>query len=79
MPSARAASSAADGGRITTSLTPRTAEELSAMREATGHSKSDLINRAISLYAFVTGQLEAGMELLVRNPETGESQRIQLL
>ena len=70
---------ALEGGRITTSLTPRTDRELTAMRTSTGHSKTDLINRAISLYAFVTGQLDAGMELYVRNPGTGESQRIQLL
>ena len=69
----------AEAGRVTTSLTRRTAKELEALQESTGHSKSDLVNRAISLYVFVTRQMDLGNELLLRNPETDEYQRIQLL
>jgi hypothetical protein len=60
------------------SLIPRTTEELEQLHEKTGMSKTDIVNRAISLYAFVTEQLDAGQELLVRDPQSREVQRIQL-
>jgi hypothetical protein len=65
--------------RMSISLIPRTVEELEQLHEKTGMSKTDIVNRAISLYAFVTEQLDSGQDLLVRNRETGESQLIQLL
>jgi Ribbon-helix-helix domain len=65
--------------RLSVSLIPRTVEELEQLHEKTGMSKTDIVNRAISLYAFVTEQLDSGQELLVRNPQTGELQLIQLL
>ena len=49
------------------------------LHERTGLSKTDIVNRAVSLYAFATEQLASGQDLLVRDRQTGEVQRIQLL
>jgi Ribbon-helix-helix domain len=65
--------------RMSVSLIPRTVEELEQLHEKTGMSKTDIVNRAISLYSFVTEQLDSGQDLLVRDRHTGELQLIQLL
>jgi hypothetical protein len=65
--------------RITTSLIPRTVEELSRLQADTGLSKTDLVNRAISLYAFVAEQLAAGRDLAIRDRESGETQLVRIL
>jgi hypothetical protein len=65
--------------RITVALIPKASEDLQRLQDRTGLSKTDLANRAISLYEFVESQLQAGRELLVRDPETGESQIVRLL
>jgi hypothetical protein len=65
--------------RMTISLIPRTVKELEQLQEKTGLSKTDIVNRAISLYAFVTEQMEAGQQLALRDPESERLQLIQLL
>ena len=65
--------------RMSVSLIPRTVEELEQLHEKTGMSKTDIVNRAISLYSFVTEQLDSGQDLLVRDRHTVELQLIQLL
>jgi hypothetical protein len=64
--------------RMTISLIPRTAKELEQLHEKTGLSKTDIMNRAISLYAFVTEQMDSGKDLVIRDPQMGEQQLIQL-
>lgn len=64
--------------RITVGLVPKTAEELRELQEQTGLSKTDLTNRAITLYAFLEAQLRAGHELLLRR-DTGEVELIRFL
>lgn len=54
--------------RVTVSLIPRTAAELARLQEETSLSRTDLINRAISLYAFISKQIEAGRELALHDP-----------
>lgn len=54
--------------RVTVSLIPRASAELARLQDETSLSRTDLINRAISLYAFVSKQLEAGRELAVHDP-----------
>lgn len=65
--------------RITVALIPKASEDLQRLQDRTGLSKTDLANRAISLYEFIESQLQAGRELIVKDPETGESQTIRLL
>jgi hypothetical protein len=66
-------------GRITVTVIARTAQELSTRSSAEGCSKSDVVNRAISLYAFVMEQLDAGHELALRDRVTGELRIVKLL
>lgn len=60
-------------------LIPRAAADLAALRDRTGLSKTDTINRAISLYEFIEAELQAGKDLIVRDRETGEAQMVKLL
>jgi hypothetical protein len=64
--------------RITVGLIPKVVAELERLRESTGMSKTDLINRAVSLSAFVAEQLAAGNDLLLRD-KNGEIERVHLL
>lgn len=63
--------------RITVGLLPRVAGQLNALNAETGMSKTDLVNRAITLYDFINAQLEKGNHVLVRDNETGELERIR--
>ena len=65
--------------RITVALLPKAAADLAGIVERTGFSKTDATNRAISLYEFIESQLAAGKQLLVRDPETEETQLIRFL
>jgi hypothetical protein len=65
--------------RITVALIPKASDDLQRLQDRTGLSKTDIANRAISLYEFIESQSQAGKELIVRDPKTGESQLIRLL
>jgi hypothetical protein len=80
--------SAAEGGgvrlqpgadRITVALIPRAGEDLQRLQDRTSLSKTDLVNRAITLYEFIDAQQRAGRDLLVRDNKTGETQTILIL
>jgi hypothetical protein len=64
--------------RITVGLIPRVVAELERLQEDTGLSKTDLVNRAISLSAYVDAQTAAGRDLLLRD-SNGEIERLHLL
>ena len=63
--------------RITTALVPKAATDLERLQERTGRGKTDLVNRAISLYEFIERQVTAGAVVLVRHGD--ETQQVQLL
>jgi hypothetical protein len=65
--------------RITVALIPDAAEDLQALQERTSLSKTDLANRAITLYEYIDAQLRAGRDILVRDNATGETQVVRLL
>ena len=65
--------------RITVALIPQAADDLQHLQDRTGLSKTDLVNRAISLYEFINAQLREGRDLLIRDNETGETQVIRLM
>jgi hypothetical protein len=75
----RASADRAAADRITVALVPKAGEDLQRLQERTGLSKTDLVNRAISLYEFIEAQVQAGNDLLVRNQDTKETQIIRLL
>lgn len=65
--------------RITVALIPKVGGELQQLQRRTKLSKTDLANRAITLYEFVDAQVRAGRELIVQDPDTGERQLLRLL
>ncbi len=69
----------ATADRITVALIPKAGEDLLRLQERTSLSKTDIVNRAISLYEFIESQQQAGRDLIVRDRETGETQLVRLL
>ena len=65
--------------RITVALVRKAGEDLQQLQDRTGLSKTDIVNRAITLYEFLDAQLQAGNDLIVRDPKTGESQLVRFL
>jgi hypothetical protein len=65
--------------RITVVLVPAAAGHLRQLQERTSMSKTDIANRAITLYEFFQAFMQSGLELLVRNVSTGETQRVRFL
>jgi hypothetical protein len=65
--------------RITVALVPKVAEELQRLQDSTSLSKTDLANRAITLYEFFDAQLREGRDLLIRDTKSGETQGIMIL
>ena len=67
------------GERITVALVPKVAVELQRLQDRTSLSKTDLANRAITLYEYISEQLSVGKEVLIRDKKTGETQGILIL
>jgi hypothetical protein len=67
-----------EGHRMTVTLIPKAEKRLRHLEARTSMSRTDLVNRAITLYDFVD-QLRDGNDLLARNMETGEFQLVQFL
>ena len=65
--------------RITVALIPKAVADLQSLQERTGLSKTDLTNRSISLYEFIDKLIREGREVLIRDPEESETQRLHLL
>ena len=65
--------------RITIALIPKVAEELQKLQSRTGLSKTDLVNRAITLYEFIDAQLRDGKDILVRDQKSGEILTVRIL
>jgi hypothetical protein len=65
--------------RITVALIPKASDDLQQLQERTSLSKTDIANRAITLYEFVDAQLRAGRDVLIRDNATGETQTVRLL
>lgn len=63
--------------RVTVALIPKAGEDLQRLQKRTGLSKTDLVNRAITLYEFIEAEVEAGAELIVRRD--GQDYLIKLL
>jgi hypothetical protein len=67
------------GGRLTVALIPMAGDELQRLQDRTGLSKTDLVNRAITLYEFVDSQLTNDRDLLVRDNRTRETELVRLI
>lgn len=65
--------------RITVALIPDVSEDLQRLQDWTKLSKTDITNRAITLYEFVAAQLRAGNDILIRDKKTLETQSVVIL
>jgi hypothetical protein len=65
--------------RITVALVPKAAGDLTRLQQRTSLGKTDVVNRAISLYEFIQAQLDAENDLIVRDRRTGETQLVRFL
>lgn len=65
--------------RITVALVRKAGEDLQNLQDRTSLSKTDLVNRAITLYEFIDSQVRQGRDLLIRDRASGETQTILLL
>lgn len=52
--------------RITVSLVPKAAADLQKVHDRTRMSKTDIINRALSLYEMIEGELAVGADVIIR-------------
>ena len=65
--------------RITVALVPKAGLDLQHLQDRTGLSKTDITNRAITLYEFIDTQLRAGRDVLIRDNSTGATEIVRLL
>jgi hypothetical protein len=65
--------------RITVALIPKAGQDLGRLQDRTKLSKTDLVNRAITLYEFLDAQQASGYDVLLRNRATGDTQTILFL
>jgi hypothetical protein len=59
--------------RVTVGLIPKVATELQQIQSRTGLSKTDVVNRSISLYEFLEARINAGDDLLLKAVRQGRA------
>ena len=62
-----------DTSRITVALIPDAEARLAALAARTGLSKTDLVNRAVTLYEFIDAEIRAGHQVLIRDQDGATS------
>jgi hypothetical protein len=62
--------------RVTVNLTPRTAEALEEAVKLTGDTKTDTINRAIQVFAYLEKIIQSGGTIYVRDSGSNELERL---
>jgi hypothetical protein len=63
---------------ITVLLISKVVDELYRTQERTDLSTTDIVNRAITLYDFLNGELDSGAELLLRRQD-GSTHLVELV
>lgn len=64
--------------RFTVTLIPKAAQAVTTLMSITGLSKTDSINRAVQIYAFLAQQMADGKEVLLRD-ENGNTERVHIV
>lgn len=64
--------------RLSVNMIPRTSQALKLVTEVTKDTKTDTINRAIQVYAYMMGIVHAGGEVYVRK-DGGELEKLTFL
>jgi hypothetical protein len=62
---------------VTVTLIPPVADQLRCLQRSTHLSATDLINRAITSYAFLEEQMRAGNDVMVGDKRTGETRLVR--
>jgi hypothetical protein len=65
--------------RITVNLTPRSSSALELAVELSGDTKTDTINRAIQVYAYLEKVLQDGGSVHVREQDGAELERLRIV
>jgi hypothetical protein len=65
--------------RLTVNLTPRSSSALEETVEVTGDMKTDIINRAIQIYAYLEQVIRDGGSVHVRASEGAEMERLKII
>jgi hypothetical protein len=65
--------------RVTVNLVPRTSKALELATQLTGDSKTDTINRALQVYAYLESLKKEGGSIFVRGAEGTELTRLEIL
>jgi hypothetical protein len=65
--------------RITIGLLPKVSDDLQRLQDMTSMSKTDIVNRAVTMYEFIEDQLRAGRDLLIRDSETQEIHKVMIV
>lgn len=65
--------------KVTVNLTSRSVDALQKTIAETGESKTDVINKAVQLYAYIQAHIDAGGLFYVRDPGTAELERLRIL
>lgn len=65
--------------RITVGIIPKAWAELQRLVKTTGFKRTDVVNRAISVYAMVDDNVRDGYELVFRDPETGKERIVEII
>lgn len=64
--------------RITVSLIPQASAALAATLSRSGLSKTDVVNRAVTLYDFITERVSEGDEIVLASPG-GQQKAVKFL
>jgi hypothetical protein len=65
--------------RITVGIIPKVWTELMRLMSSTTYNRTDVVNRAISVYAMVDDNLRDGYELVFRDPATGKERIVEII
>jgi hypothetical protein len=65
--------------RITVGIIPKVWTELQHLIATTKFNRTDVVNRAISIYALVDENMRDGRELVFRDPETGKERIVEIV
>ncbi|MFI9569512.1 hypothetical protein [Streptomyces rishiriensis] len=64
--------------RFTVTLIATAAQAVATLMRLTGLSKTDVINRAVQIYAFLAQQMAEGKEIFLRDEE-GNTERVHIV
>jgi hypothetical protein len=65
--------------RITVTLIQAAQDAIANVARRRGLSKTDTINRAVRAYDFIDEAMHSGKQVLLRDPETGETEIVRFV